>query len=82
METKIKTKMVAQEEQVMKEYSTKIDGVIEVLANVDAKAFFDGLLDKIIEYVEAHHALAALGMSYKEYKDEEDDEAADGAKAT
>jgi hypothetical protein len=69
METKTRAQVIA-EEQRMTEYNLNVDGVIELPENVDAKTFFDGLLDKIIEYVEAHGAFAGLGMSYKEYQDE------------
>ncbi len=81
MDTKIELQPSSQEEQTMQEYSLTIDGVIEVPINANPKAFFDGLLDKIVEFVEEHHGFAALGMSYQEYK-EEDDEAAHGDEAT
>jgi len=78
----IRSQIIAPEEQIMVEYNLSVDGVIELPVDVNAKAFFDGLLDKIIEYVEAHGAFAGLGMSYKEYQDEDhDDEAADGKEA-
>jgi len=78
METKTKSLTLAQEANRV-EFKLNIDGVVEVPQNADAKKFFDGLLDKIIEYVEAQKGIAGLGMSYKEYQN--DDEADDG-KAT
>lgn len=64
MDTRTETENVASQEQDTSEYSVRVDGVIEIPLGVDAKQFFDGLLDKIIEYVEAHGAFAGLGMSY------------------
>ena len=48
-----------------KEYSLVIDGVIEIKAGVEAKSFFDGLLDAVLAYVEQHEGMAGLSMSYK-----------------
>jgi hypothetical protein len=50
-----------------KEYSVSIEGVIEVEEFTELKAFFDGLLDVIIEYVEQHNAMAGLSMAYEQY---------------
>jgi hypothetical protein len=47
-----------------KEISVLIDGVIEIEAGVDTKAFFDGLFDALIAYVELHEASAALLLSH------------------
>jgi len=71
------------EESVMKEYSLVIDGVIEMVNDIDEKMFFDGLLDTIIEYVERYNAFAGLSMSHKEYEyvDEDDAEETHGAEA-
>ena len=51
-------------EVVRQEHELKIDRVIEVPEDQDPKAFFDGLLDVLIEYVEQHRGLAGLGMSH------------------
>ncbi len=77
METKTKPQILAQTEDRF-EFNLNIDGVVEVPQNADPKKFFDGLLDKIIEYVEAHKGIAGLEMRYKEYQD---DEAGDGKAA-
>ena len=83
METKIRAQIIAPEEKIMAEYNLNVDGVIELPVNANVKVFFDGLLDRIIEYVEAHGAFAGLGMSYKEYQDEDyDDEATDDKETT
>ena len=63
---------VAPEVLALKERSVTIDGVIEVSRHLDAKTFFDGLLDAIIDYVEQHQAFAGLSMSHQEYADEDD----------
>lgn len=78
MDTKIELQASSQEEQVMQEYNLTIDGVIEVPTTADAKAFFDGLLDQIIAYVEEQKAFAGLGMSYQEYREEDEEAAYDG----
>ena len=83
MDTKTRTRVVTKPEAFRIEHELFIDGVIEIPANVDAKEFFDGLMDKIIEYVEAHGAVAGLGMSHKEYHDKDaDDEAVNGKGTT
>ncbi|MBI3913896.1 MAG: hypothetical protein HY327_06890 [Chloroflexi bacterium] len=81
MQTRTKPTIIAQNEPAMKEHNLKIDGVVEFPMNVDAKKFFDGLLDKIIDYVEAQGGSAGLSMAHKEYRDD-DEEATDGRKAT
>lgn len=72
MNTKIQTRTATRRDQVMQEHNVLIDGVIEIPATIDPKIFFDGLLDKIIEYVEAHYAFAGLGMTYKKYEEREE----------
>jgi hypothetical protein len=76
MDTQTEMQVANEDEQIRQEHSLVIDGVIEIPTNIDPDAFFDGLLDKLIEYVEAQHAFAGLGMSHKKYEDEEDDEPA------
>jgi hypothetical protein len=53
------------------EYDASIDGVIEIEEHLDPKAFFDGLLDAIIEYTEKHNAITGLTMSYEKYTESE-----------
>ncbi|HZY44197.1 MAG TPA: hypothetical protein VFF70_05530 [Anaerolineae bacterium] len=73
---------VAEDEQIRQEHSLVIDGVIAIPTDIDPDAFFDRLLDKLIEYVEEHHGYAGLGMSHKKYEGEAEDELADGSQAT
>ncbi len=60
-----KARIAVKERQSTKEYSLNIDGIIKVPTDLDAKIFFDDLLDNIIDYVESRKALAGLGMSFK-----------------
>ncbi len=61
-----------------KEYSLVIDGVVEIENAVDTKAFFDGLFDAMIEYIEKHNALAALTISHQEYTDPDSEHGSNG----
>jgi hypothetical protein len=61
-----------------KEYTLVIDGTIEIESDVDKKAFFDGLFDAIIDYMESHNALAALTISHKEYTDQNSEHGQNG----
>lgn len=65
MDTQTKMQVTDGEEQIRQEHSLTIDGVIEIPTNIDPDAFFDGLLDKIIEYVEEQHGYAGLSMSHE-----------------
>ncbi len=75
MNTKLETKAEAQKavptEPATMEYSVTIDGVIEMEAGMDDKAFFDGLFEAIIEYAEKHSASAGLSISHKQYEESE-----------
>ena len=53
------------------------------MSDTNAKTFFDGLLDVIIDYVEEHNAFAGLTMSHKayEYVEEDDNETSDAKEA-
>lgn len=77
MDTKTRPRVVVKQSQDTKEYSVTVDGVIQVPTNLKADAFFDDLLDAIINYVESRKAFAGLGMSFKEYI-EDDDKAING----
>lgn len=48
------------------EYQISLDGVIELPIDVDAKPFFNGLLDTLLAYVEQHEAFAGVSMAYQE----------------
>jgi late competence protein required for DNA uptake (superfamily II DNA/RNA helicase) len=50
---------------VSQEYNLLVDGVIELAPHTDAKAFFDGLLDMVLEYAELYEASAVLSMSHR-----------------
>ena len=63
MDAELATKSPNRDESTTREYSLIIDGVIEVKANVDAKSFFDGLLDVVLAYVEKHEGMAGLSIS-------------------
>jgi hypothetical protein len=80
MDTDTKTQIANEDELLRQEYSLVIDGVIAIPTDIDPDTFFDGLLDKLIEYVEEHHGVAGLGMSHKEYEDQPEDELADDDK--
>ena len=77
LETKAKTQEIIVAEPAATEYNVVIDGVVEIGANIDDKAFFDGLFDTIIEYVEKHNASAGLSISHKQYVEENNDEGAE-----
>lgn len=69
MSVKPITDLVDIDQMITKEYNLVIDGVVELEMCIDKKTFFDGLLDTVIEYIEAHNALAALTISHNEYHD-------------
>ncbi len=59
------------------EYTLTIDGVVELPTSVDPRAFFAGLLEHILAYVEAFDGLAGLTMQHAPYTsaaDEDDEE--------
>lgn len=72
LETKVNAQKIIAAEPATMEYSVVIDGVVEIAASVDDKAFFDGLFEAIIEYVEKHNASAGLSISHKQYQEESD----------
>ena len=76
LETKVKAQKFIPAEPAATEYSVVIDGVVEMETGVDDKAFFDGLFDAIIEYVEKHNASAGLSISHKKYTEENNDNGA------
>ncbi|MDL1898905.1 hypothetical protein FBQ82_21905 [Anaerolineae bacterium CFX7] len=81
MEAKTKSQTAVEIEPMLTEYNLTLDGVIELPLNIETKKFFDGLLERILEYVESHGALAGLEMSYAEYDDVRNDgEASDESK--
>jgi hypothetical protein len=65
-----------------KEYTIVIDGVVEIEKSVDTKAFFDGLFDMMIEYIERHKALAALTITHEEYTDPDSEHGFNGRSTT
>ena len=56
---------------VNEEHSLLLDGVVELAPATDAKAFFDGLLDVVLAYVEECGGAAVLSMSYHCRNEEE-----------
>ena len=74
MSTDLKTKPDLQPaffaEPARKEYQVVIDGVIEIPEHSNDQSFFDGLLDRLIEYVEEQGAFAGLSMAHNEYVDD------------
>lgn len=81
MQTRTKPSIVTEKGTLTKEHSVNIDGVVEIPNSVDAKKFFDDLLDKIIEYVEASGGSAGLSMAHNKYQSE-DNEGPDDRKTT
>jgi hypothetical protein len=73
-ETVLKQEKAASEDSPTLEFNVTIDGVVEIPTDVDDKAFFDGLFESILDYIEKHNASAGLTISHKTYK-EEDEEA-------
>jgi hypothetical protein len=73
-------KQVIVVDQGTTEYDLSVSGIIEMASELDKTAFFDGLLDAIIAYVEKHNSLAGLTMSYQPYQETNDNniEADDG----
>lgn len=69
MAVKVTPALMDADDVTAKEYALVIDGVVEIENDVDTKAFFDGLFDAMLEYIEAHNALAALTIIHKEYTD-------------
>lgn len=69
------------DDAMSKEYTLVIDGVVEIENTVDTKAFFDGLFDAMIEYIEKHNALAALTITHHEYTDLEYEHGTNGRSA-
>jgi hypothetical protein len=73
-------KQVVVADQEMTEYDLSISGIIEIAGEFDETAFFDGLLDVMIAYIEKHNSLAGLTMSYQPYQ--ETDEGDNGGERT
>jgi hypothetical protein len=65
MAVKVTPALMDADDVTAKEYAMVIDGVVEIENDVDTKAFFDGLFDVMLEYIEAHNALAALTIIHK-----------------
>jgi hypothetical protein len=55
---------------------------VEIEKSVDTKAFFDGLFDMMIEYIERHKALAALTITHEEYTDPDSEHGFNGRSTT
>lgn len=65
MAVKVTPALIDADDVTAKEYALVIDGVVEIENDVDTKAFFDGLFDAVIEYIETNNALAALKITHK-----------------
>ena len=56
------------------EYTLAIEGIIELPDTVEPRAFFAGLLEHILAYVEAFDGLAGLTMHHRPYTSDETEE--------
>lgn len=65
MAVKVTPALIDADDVTAKEYALVIDGIVEIENDVDTKAFFDGLFDAVIEYIETNNALAALKITHK-----------------
>jgi hypothetical protein len=68
--------MIEVEQSTRKEYNIAIEGVIEIPESVQSDAFFDGLLDILLEYVEKYEGRAAVTVTHSEYIDTDGDSSA------